>query len=192
MLRLTPNAGAHLLPEAAARNERRLEAVRCSALFGWVGPTALAWTFLCPLYRGLLFEDDSLREPLLNVLARYLTCCNCQKHGNNFLIRCTQFCPIQFQKDFCHCRSNAFVAIQECMGLGQMIGIRGGTGGERCLFVVRPVFHSRQRGFQCPGIAHTMQSPKFFDGPRMNSEHFVCTEEKQGDLLYSGPCASWV
>jgi hypothetical protein len=28
------NAGAHLLPEAEARNERRLEAVRCSALFG--------------------------------------------------------------------------------------------------------------------------------------------------------------
>ena len=31
---LGPNAGAHLLPEAAARHERRLEAVRCSALFG--------------------------------------------------------------------------------------------------------------------------------------------------------------
>src|SRR5262249_33439644 len=29
-----PNAGAHLLPEAAATQERRLEAVRCSALFG--------------------------------------------------------------------------------------------------------------------------------------------------------------
>src|SRR4029450_6079130 len=28
------NAGAHLLPEAEARNERRLEAVRCSA---WLG-----------------------------------------------------------------------------------------------------------------------------------------------------------
>ena len=26
-----PNAGAHLLPEAEARHERRLEAVRCSA-----------------------------------------------------------------------------------------------------------------------------------------------------------------
>jgi hypothetical protein len=37
-----------------------------------------------------------------------------------------------------------------------------------------------------------MQSPKFFDGPRMNSEHLVWTEEKQGDRLYSGPCASWV
>ena len=30
----TPNAGAHLLPEAEARHERTLEAVRCSALFG--------------------------------------------------------------------------------------------------------------------------------------------------------------
>jgi hypothetical protein len=30
----SPNAGAHLLPEAEARNERRLEAVRCSA---WLG-----------------------------------------------------------------------------------------------------------------------------------------------------------
>jgi hypothetical protein len=29
---VVPNAGAHLLPEAAARHERRLEAVRCSAL----------------------------------------------------------------------------------------------------------------------------------------------------------------
>jgi hypothetical protein len=37
-----------------------------------------------------------------------------------------------------------------------------------------------------------MQSPKFIDGPRMDSEPFVCTEEQQGDLLYSGPCASWV
>ena len=29
-----PNAGAHLLPEAAARDERRLWAVRCSAVLG--------------------------------------------------------------------------------------------------------------------------------------------------------------
>jgi hypothetical protein len=185
-----PNARLHLLPEAEA--QRTLEAVRCKPLFGWECPTTLAWTFLCPLCRGLLFEDDSLREPLLNVLARYLTCRNCQKHGNNFLIRCTQFCPIQFQKDFCYRRGNAFVPVQECMGLCQMIGIRRGTGGESCLFVIRSVFHSRQRGFQCPDITHTMQSPKFFDGPRMDSEHFVCTEEKQGNLLYSGPCASWI
>ena len=29
-----PNAGAHLLPKAGATQERTLEAVRCSALFG--------------------------------------------------------------------------------------------------------------------------------------------------------------
>ena len=29
-----PNAGAHLPPEAGARHEQRLEAVRCSAVFG--------------------------------------------------------------------------------------------------------------------------------------------------------------
>jgi hypothetical protein len=34
---LMPNAGAHLLPEAEARDERTLEAVRCSA---WLGPYA--------------------------------------------------------------------------------------------------------------------------------------------------------
>ena len=33
---LAPNAGAHLLPEAAARHERRLEAVSCTPLFGQV------------------------------------------------------------------------------------------------------------------------------------------------------------
>ena len=31
---LAPNAGAHLLPEAGATQERTLEAVRCSALLG--------------------------------------------------------------------------------------------------------------------------------------------------------------
>jgi len=78
------------------------------------------------------------------------------------------------------------------MGLGQMIGIRRCAGREGGLFVIRPVFRSRQRGFQCPSIAHTMQSPKLLDGPCMQSEHFIGTEEKQSDLLYSGPCASWV
>src|SRR5712691_7158040 len=34
---LAPNAGAHLLPEAGATQERRLEAVRCSAWLGCVG-----------------------------------------------------------------------------------------------------------------------------------------------------------
>ena len=37
---LEPNAGAHLLPEAGARHERTLEAVRCSALFGAGSATA--------------------------------------------------------------------------------------------------------------------------------------------------------
>jgi hypothetical protein len=37
-LHLGPNAGAHLLPEAGARDERTLEAVRCSAWLGvWDG-----------------------------------------------------------------------------------------------------------------------------------------------------------
>jgi len=36
---LKPNAKTHLPPEAAATQERRLEAVRCSAMFGW----ALRW-----------------------------------------------------------------------------------------------------------------------------------------------------
>ena len=35
-VRLPPNAGAYLLPEAGARNEWTLEAVRCSAWFGAV------------------------------------------------------------------------------------------------------------------------------------------------------------
>jgi hypothetical protein len=34
LLRSLPNAGAHLLPEAGATQERTLEAVRCSAWFG--------------------------------------------------------------------------------------------------------------------------------------------------------------
>jgi hypothetical protein len=34
------NAQTHLPPEAAARHERRLEAVRCSAVFGWGTPLA--------------------------------------------------------------------------------------------------------------------------------------------------------
>jgi hypothetical protein len=54
---------------------------------------------------------------------------------------------------------NAFIPIQACMGLCQMIGIRRSAGDQCCLFVIRPVFHSRQRSFQCSGIAHTVQSP---------------------------------
>jgi hypothetical protein len=47
---LMPNAGAHLLPEAGATQERTLEAVRCSAL--------LARTQVCPVliwYRHGMF-----------------------------------------------------------------------------------------------------------------------------------------
>jgi hypothetical protein len=33
---LKPNARLHLLPEAAARNEQRLEAVRCKPWFGGI------------------------------------------------------------------------------------------------------------------------------------------------------------
>src|SRR5712691_2217556 len=40
-LSLAPNAGAHLLPEAAARHEQRLEAVRCSAWLGAPPPPRL-------------------------------------------------------------------------------------------------------------------------------------------------------
>ena len=147
--------------KSGSEAEQTLFAVVCKPLSSWVCPTTLARTRLCSLCRGLLCEDDALREPLLNVLARYLAGRNGQKHGHDFLIRCTQFCPIQFQKDFCHCRGNAFVPIQECMGLCQMIGIRRSTGGERCLFVICPVFHSYQRGFQCSGMTHTMPPPKF-------------------------------
>ena len=138
-----------------------------------------------------MFEGNSLREPLLDVLARYLSCRNRQKHGNNFLISCPQFCPIQFKRDCCHCCSSAFVAVQECMGLGQMISIRHCTGRERGLFVIRPVSR-RHRCFQCSGITHSIQAPKLLNGPCMNSEHFMGAEEKRSDILYSGPCASWV
>src|SRR5438105_465935 len=43
-----PNAGAHLLPEAGATQERTLEAVRCSALFG-AGPDRGSVPGLSPL-----------------------------------------------------------------------------------------------------------------------------------------------
>lgn len=45
----------------------------CSA--GYV-PPPLAWKLLWPLCRGFLFENDPLRDPLLDVLARYLSCRN--------------------------------------------------------------------------------------------------------------------
>ena len=43
---MKPNAKAHLLPKAGARNERRLEAVRCSALFGAVEGRDMVLTHL--------------------------------------------------------------------------------------------------------------------------------------------------
>jgi hypothetical protein len=109
------------------------------------------------------------------------------------LIICrTQFRSIQFKKDFCHGCGNAFVAIQKGVSLGQMVGIRRCTNGERGLFVVRPVFRSRQCRFQCPLITHTMHSTELRDGVRMNGEHFIFAEKEQGSLLYSAPWASRV
>src|SRR5262245_39651566 len=55
-----PHAGAHLLPEAAARYERRLEAVRCSTrlcenpVFG-----------ACRLYKLLILLDRIFKNRLL-------------------------------------------------------------------------------------------------------------------------------
>ena len=187
-----PNAKFQARRRAGARDERTLFAVACKPLFGWVWPTTRAWKLLWPLCGGLLYQDDPLREPLLDVVARHLACRNRQKQGNNFLISCTQFCPIQFKKNFCHGCGNAFIAIQEGMGLGQVIGIRRCAGREECLFVIRSVFRRCQRDFQCPSIAHPMQAPKLLNGLGMNSEHFMDKEEKQSDLLYSGPCASSV
>ncbi len=68
-----PNAQTHLPPEAAATQERRLKAVRCSAVFGWgrsVGPPVE-----CPAPRdtktmGVLPDDpatppcDALHTPI--------------------------------------------------------------------------------------------------------------------------------
>jgi hypothetical protein len=54
---LAPNAQAHLLPEAGATQERTLEAVRCSALFGWVRDS----TTLTPQDTA---RDDWISPPL--------------------------------------------------------------------------------------------------------------------------------
>jgi len=45
---LKPNAGAHLPPEAGARHEQRLEAVRCSAVLDlvWISGCASLPTVL--------------------------------------------------------------------------------------------------------------------------------------------------
>jgi hypothetical protein len=192
---MLPNAHGELLPPGDHRGERE-KAYDVASQRDWnvrlSMSTTLAWKLLWSLCRGFLFEDHPLHEPLLDVLARYLACRNRHKQGNNFLISCPQCCSIQFKKNFCHCCGKAFVAIQEGMGLGQMIGIRRCTGREGYPFVIRPVFRRRLRGVQRPRIVHPMQSSKLLNGPRLNSEYFVCTEEKQSDLLYSGPCASWV
>src|SRR4029450_10898725 len=42
------NAGAHLLPEAGARHERTLEAVRCSGLLGLVVGSGTQEGLFCP------------------------------------------------------------------------------------------------------------------------------------------------
>jgi hypothetical protein len=78
------------------------------------------------------------------------------------------------------------------MGLGQMVGIRRCTHGERGLFVIAPVFRSCQRRSQRPLIAHTMQPTKLLNGARMNGGHFIFAEKEQGALLYSAPWASRV
>jgi hypothetical protein len=46
------NASAHLLPEAGARNERTLEAVRCSAWFGSVAETRFRGLYGTVKFRG--------------------------------------------------------------------------------------------------------------------------------------------
>ena len=50
-----PNAGAHLLLEAAATQERRLEAVRCKPWFGLVAPRVPA----CPAPAGPVAPDSA-------------------------------------------------------------------------------------------------------------------------------------
>src|SRR5215471_15614920 len=49
-----PNAGAHLLPEAGARHERTLEAVRCSAWFGPVLVKDIVFPLRCSLLHEML------------------------------------------------------------------------------------------------------------------------------------------
>src|SRR4029450_11216678 len=73
-----PNAKTPLPPEAGARHEQRLEAVRCSAVFGWgcsVGPPTV-----CPLHgtrslgvaslRALSHPEELPRAGLLEDLVR--------------------------------------------------------------------------------------------------------------------------
>ena len=76
------------------------------------------------------------------------------------------------------------------MGLRQVVGVYRGASRDRYLFVIRPVFGSHQRSFQCPSIAHAMQPSKRLDDPYMNGEHFMGTEEQQSAVLYYS--GSWV
>ena len=65
-----PNAGAQLLPEAGAGADAVGSQLQRFVRLGI--SNSLAWKLMRYLCRGLLFEDDPLREPLLDVLARYL------------------------------------------------------------------------------------------------------------------------
>src|SRR5262245_53689287 len=68
------NAGAHLLPEAGATQERTLEAVRCSAWFG----------ALCPCYPQLcLTQPRQLRHLIVCELAYESLCPDSEQHLDN-------------------------------------------------------------------------------------------------------------
>src|SRR5262245_26404247 len=54
LMALRPNAQAHLLPEAGARDERTLEAGRCSALFGPVLVKDTVFSLRCSLFHEML------------------------------------------------------------------------------------------------------------------------------------------
>jgi hypothetical protein len=57
----SPNAGAHLLPEAGATQERTLEAVRCSALFGVASGTdaGLAHPRTCHIFASCICSSTA-------------------------------------------------------------------------------------------------------------------------------------
>ncbi len=77
----SPNAGAHLLPEAEARHERRLEAVRCSA---WLG-AGLGSDLGCPhCSSGLAFGGDDFEILAWNhhsLIARLIEAVYVLQHG---------------------------------------------------------------------------------------------------------------
>jgi hypothetical protein len=53
-----PNASAHLLPEARARHERKLEAVRCSASLGAGSGRDAAQEFFAPRIGPVETDSD--------------------------------------------------------------------------------------------------------------------------------------